>query len=220
LEELAILGGERLCKHLLAKEGSNAIEGLEVEGAVRKNLCELRVDLLHVTSQVLTKGAGAVDNILDARLDQELITDISVDKLEDGLLKGDLRLEVGTLEGRASLLYADARASTAQGLELELILGRSDEVRGGTDAAKGGVIDEGRGGEGSGGNCHFLDNATNDIRHIRKGAAVDCVDIGRLTSQYLCDLTNDAIYIFGSKVLDCSQGDTFLRHFVLVEFSL
>ena len=142
LEELAILAGERLCKHLLAKEGSNAIEGLEVEGGIRENGCELRVDLLHVPGQVLREGTGRIDHILHTRLNKELVADVSVDDLEDRLLKGNLSLEVRSLEGCTSLLDADARASTTKGLKVELILRRSDLIRGGTNSAEGEVIHE------------------------------------------------------------------------------
>lgn len=217
LEELAVLGRERLGKHFLAEESTDTIQRLEVQRPVRKNLCELRVDLLHVASQVLTEALGAVHDILNARLDQELITDISVDDLEDGLLKGDLRLQIRTLEGGTSLLDADARASPTEGLQLELILGRADLIGSSTNTAEGGVIHEGRSGEGSSGNRHFLDNGADDIRDIGESPAVDGVDIGRLTSQHLRDLPNDAVDILGGEVLDCSQGDTF-RHFVWLSF--
>ena len=178
LEELAILGGERLRKHLLAQEGSNAIEGLEVERAVRENLCELGVDLLHIAREVLGERTGGIDNILNARLDQELITDISVDDLEDGLLKRNLRLEIGTLEGGTSLLDADARASTTKGLERELVLGRTNLISRSTNAAKRQVGDKVRSSERSSGNGHFLNNATDGVGNARKRAAVDGIDVG------------------------------------------
>jgi len=210
LEELAILGGERLCKHLLAKEGSNAIEGLEVERAVRKNLRKLSVDLLHIASDVLSERTSSIDNILNARLDQELITDISVDDLEDGLLKGDLCLKVGTLEGGASLLDADARASTTKGLERELVLGRTNLVSRCTNAAKRKVGDEVRSGERSGWDGHFLNHATNGVGNARKRAAVNGVDVGGLASKHLGDLANDPRDITRCKVLDGAKWDTII----------
>jgi len=210
LEELAILGGERLRKHLLAKEGSNAIEGLEVQRAVRKNLRELGVDLLHIAREVLGERTGGIDNILNARLDQELITDISVDDLEDGLLKGDLRLKVGTLEGGTGLLNADARASTTEGLERELVLGRTNLISRSTNAAKRQVGDEVRSGERSSGNGHFLDNATNGVGNARKRAAVDGIDVGGLTGQNFSDLANDPVGVSAGKVLHNRQGDTII----------
>ena len=202
LEELAILGGERLRKHLLAKEGSDAIEGLEVERAVRQNLRELGVDLLHIAREVLGERTGGVDNILHTRLDQELITDISVDDLEDGLLKGDLGLEVGTLEGGTSLLDADARASPTKGLQAELVFGRANLIGGSTNAAKRQVRDEGRRCERSRRNSHFLNNRANGVGNAGERAAVDGVDVGGLTGQDLCDLTDDAIDILAREILN------------------
>ncbi len=214
LEELAILAGERLCKHLLAKEGSNAIEGLEVEGAIRQNLRELGVDLLHISREVLGERAGGVNNILDTRLDQELITNISVDDLEDGLLKRHLRLEIRTLECGTSLLNADARASTTEGLKAELVFGRSNLIGSGSNAAKRQVRDEGRSRERSGRNGHFLNNRANGVGNAGERAAVDGVDVGGFTGQHLRDLTNDAVDILGGEVLDRRQGDTIRRHSV------
>ena len=218
LEELAILGGERLRKHLLAKEGSNAIEGLEVEGAVRKNLRELRVDLLHIAREVLGERTGGIDNILNARLDQELIANISVDDLEDGLLKRNLRLEIGTLEGGTSLLDADARASTTKGLKAELILGRANLVSRSTNTAEGEVGDEVRSGERSSRNGHFLDNATDGVGNAGERAAINRVDVGGLTGQNFSDLTDDAVDILAGEVLDRGQRDAVIGicHFVVL----
>ena len=202
LEKLAILGGERLRKHLFAQERAKAIEGLEVERAIRQNLRKLRVDLLHVTSQVLVEAAGRVDHILHAGLNQELITNISVDDLEDGFLKGDLSLEVRTLECGTSLLNADARASTTKGLEGERVFGRANLIGSSTNAAKRQVRDEGRSRERSCRNSHFLNNRANSVGNAGERAAVDGVDVGGFTSQNFSNLPNDTIGILGGKVLD------------------
>lgn len=212
LEELAIFRRERLCKHLFAEEGSDAIEGLEVERGIGKDGRKLRVDLLHVASQILGERLGAIDHILDAGLDQILITDVGIDKLKDRLFERNLRLEVGTLEGGAGLLDANTGTGSTEGLELELILRGTNLVGSGTNAAKGGVIDEGRSGEGSGGNCHFLNNAADDIRNIRERAAVDGVDVWTFAGENSTDLSDDAVDILGGEVLDRGQGDTIVRH--------
>lgn len=212
LEELAIFRRERLCKHLFAEEGSNAIEGLEVERSVGEDGRKLRVDLLHVASQILRERLGAVDHILDSGLDQILVADVSVDKLEDRLFERNLRLKVGTLEGGAGLLDANTGTGATEGLELELILRGTNLVGSGTNAAKGGVIDEGRSGEGSGRNCHFLNNAADDIRNIRERAAGGGVDVGTFAGENSTDLSDDAVDILGGEVLDRGQGDTIVRH--------
>lgn len=178
LEEVAFLRSKRLCKHFFTEEGSDAVQGLEVQRAVRKNLSELGVDLLHITCEVLVERAGGVDNILNARLDQVLITNISVDDLEDGLLKRDLGLEIRTLECCTSLLDANARASTTKGLKCKLILSATDNVRGCANSAKGGVVNKRRGCKRGCRDSHFLDNATHRVRDIRERAAIDGVDVG------------------------------------------
>jgi len=211
LEELTLFGGKRLRKHLFTKEGSDAIERLEVQSRVRKNLGELGVDLLHITSEVGGEGLGRVDHILHTRLNEILIADVSVDDLKDALLKADLSLKIAALESSASLLDADTRASTAKGLQAELVFGRTHLIRSSTDAAKRSVIHERRGSERSGRHCHFLDNTTNDIRDVGDSSAVDGVDIGGLTSKNLCNLSDDARDILGGKVLDGSKRDTIAK---------
>ena len=147
LEELAVFRREGFSKHLFAEEGSNAIEGLEVQRRIGKEGRKLGVDLLHITSKALREALGAVDHILDARLDQVLVTDVSIDKLKDRLFERNLSLEVGTLERGAGLLDANTGTSATEGLELELIFRRSNLIGGGTNAAKRGVIHEGRSSE-------------------------------------------------------------------------
>lgn len=222
LEELTIFAGERLRKHLFAEEGSEAIEGLEVHRRIGKDGGELGVDLLHITSEVSRERLGAVHHILDARLDQVLIADVSIDELKDRLFERNLSLEVRTLEGRASLLDANARTSTTEGLELELILSRSNLVGSSTNTAESGVIHEGRSGEGSSGNRHFLNNATDDIRDIRESSTINRVDVRRFASKHTTDLADDAVDIFTGEVLDCRQRNAGISHIIsfLVLFCL
>ena len=135
MEELSILRGEGLGKHLLAEERTDAVEGFEVHRAVGDDRREGSVDLLHVAGQVggecLRRGA----DILHARLDEELIADVSVDELEDGLLKRNLSLQVGALEGSPGSLHVNAGTRATEGLELVHILGRSNDVAVASDAA-------------------------------------------------------------------------------------
>jgi hypothetical protein len=116
------------------------------------------------------------------------------------------------------LLDANTGAGTTEGLQAELVFGGADNVRGGTNAAKRSVINKRGGSQRSRRNSHFLNNGTNNVRDVRERTAIDSVNIGGLTGQNLCDLTNDAVYILGGKVLNRSQGDTFLSHFDLVGF--
>ena len=212
LEELALLGSEGLGKHLLAEEGADPVQGLEVQRAVRIHAIasgrEQGVDLLHVPGQVRGERLGAVDRVLDTRLNEVLVADVGVDQLQDGLLKGDLSLQVAPLECGPSLLDADAGARTTQGSKLELILGRTDLVRSSTDAAEVKVWDKCRGCKRRGGHGHFLDDRTNDVRDVGDSSAINAVDVGTLAGKNLGDLTNDAVNILGSKVLYGSNGDT------------
>lgn len=178
LEELTFASSERFSKHLFAEEGSNAIEGLEVHRRIGKEGRELGVDLLHITSKALRESLGAIDNILDAGLNEILIADISVDKLKDRFFERNLSLEVGTFEGGASLLDANAGTSTTEGLELELILSRTNLVGSSTNATEGSVVHEGRSGERSSGNRHFLNHATNNVGDIRESSTIDGVNVG------------------------------------------
>jgi hypothetical protein len=85
---------------------------------------------------------------------------------------------------------------------LELILSRANNVRGCSNTAEGGVVNEGRSSERSGRDCHFFDNATNNVRDVRKRSTIDGVDIRGLAGENSSDLSDDAIYVFACKVLD------------------
>ncbi len=104
LEELTFAGGKGFSKHLFTEESSDTIEGLEVHRRIGKDGGELGVDLLHITSEVSRERLGAVHHILDARLDQVLIADVSIDELKDLLDYGkfDWRDAVYTIVGGMS----------------------------------------------------------------------------------------------------------------------
>ena len=167
LEEFSVTGREGFSQHLFAQEAADLVERLEVHRGVREDGRELRVERLHVAREVLCERTGAVGDKLDARLDQVLVPDVSVDDLQDGLLKRDLSLQIASLECRASLLDADTGTSTAKGLELEAVLGAADEIRVGANATECGVIDENRSRERGRRNSHFLDNRANHVRDVR-----------------------------------------------------
>lgn len=128
MEELTILAGERLSKHLLAEERADLVQRLEVHRGIRLDRGELGVDLLHVTGEIRCEALGAVADVLDTRLNEQLITDVGVDDLEDRLLKRNLSLQIATLEGSTCSLDVDAGSSTTKGLELIEILSRTYTV--------------------------------------------------------------------------------------------
>lgn len=205
LEELSIRSSEGFGEHLLAEERADFVEGLEVHGTIRQNGSELRVDLLHIASQVLAEGLAVVHSELDARLNQVLIADVSIDELKDGFLQRDLGLQIGTFERSPGLLDAHARTSTTKGLELELILGRSDLVGSSTNATKGGVIHELRRGKRGGRHCHLFHNGAHDVGDVREGSAINRVDVWRFASEYTTDLADDAVHVFRREVLNSSE---------------
>lgn len=220
MEELSILRCKRLGKHLLAEETTDFVEGLEVQRAINSVVSELGVDLLHVASQIAGECICARAHVLDSGLDQELIANISIDQLEDGLLEGDLCLEVRTLEGSTGLLYANTRASTTESGELEAVLGRTNAIRSRTNTTKRNVVCEGRSGQRGRGDGHFLNNGTHNVRDIGERTTIDGVDIGTLASKNLCDLSDDTVGIFGREVLDCCQIDAIRSHGILFFVSL
>lgn len=234
LEELAVLAGERLGKHLLAEEGADLVQRLEVHRRVRIDQRERGVDLLHVAGQIAREGLGAVADVLDAGLDQKLEPDVGVDDLEDRLLQRNLGLQVAALEGGASSLDVDAGTSTAEGLELIEVLGRADGIRSdrgvgrergalgdgatpvrgarlsnrgvGTEAQVG-VIDEDRSSDAVRGEGDFLNDGTDDVRAVGEGAAINRVDVGALASENAGDLAHDAVDVFRREILDRGQTD-------------
>lgn len=146
LEVLTFLGGERLGEHLFTEERTDAVQSLEVKSTVGVDTVggslEQCVDLLHVPGKVRGERLSAVHDVLDTGLDKVLIPDVSVDQLEDGLLKRDLSLKVAALECGASLLDANTGACTTQGSKLELVLGRTNDVRSSTNTAEVEICDE------------------------------------------------------------------------------
>ena len=155
---------------------------------------------------------SAVAHILDTGLDQILIADVSIDKLKDRLFERNLSLEIAAFESSASLLNANARASTTKSLKLELIFSRADLIWSSTNAAKRSVIHECRRSERSGRNCHFLNNATDNIRDIRESSTINRIDIWRFTGKHSANLTDNAVYIFRSEILNRCKWDTIVRH--------
>lgn len=212
LEELAFFRRERLGKHFFTKEGAQAIQRFEVQRAVRQDLRKLRVDVLHVTSQVRPKSLGRVGDILNAALDQVLIPDVGIDDLQDALFKGNLCLKVGSLEGGARLLNANTRTGPAQRLKLELVLGRAHNVGSGANAAKRGVIHEGRRCQRGCRHGHFLDNRTHNVGHVGQRSTINGIDVGALTSENPGDLPDDAVYVFAGEILNRRQRDTVIGH--------
>lgn len=167
LEELSIAGSKRLSKHLLAEECADLVQRLEVHRAIRKSRSKLGVNLLHISREVLREGSGAINGEFDTRLNQVLIADIGIDDLQDGLLKGDLGLQITAFERSTSLFHADTRASATKGLKLELIFRASDLIGGSTNAAKRSVIHEGWCSQRGCRNSHFFDNGTHHVRDVR-----------------------------------------------------
>lgn len=212
LEEFPVTGSERLSEHLFAHEATDLVERLEVHRGIREDGRELGVERLHVTREVLCERLSAVGDELDARLDQVLVPDVSVDDLKNGLLQRHLSLQIAALECCASLLDADTGTSTAKGLELEAVLGAADEVRVGANATQGGVIDENGGRERGRRNSHLLDNGANNVRDVRKRSTIDGVDVGRLPSEDSANLPNDAVCVLSGEVLDRRQGNAIIRH--------
>ncbi len=178
LEELAIAGSKRLSKHLLAEERADLVQRLEVHGAIRKSRRKQGINLLHVASQVLREGSGAINGELDTTLKQILVADVGIDQLQDGLLKGDLGLQITAFKRRASLLHADAGASASESLKLELVFRAANLVRGCANAAKRGVVHEHGRSQGSCGDRHFFDNGADNVRDVGKRSTIDGVNIG------------------------------------------
>lgn len=220
LEELPVTGSERFSEHLFAQEAADLVERLEVHRGIGKNCRELRTERLHVTREVLCERLSAVGDKLDARQNQVLVPNVSVDDLKDGLLQRDLSLQITALECRASLLDADTGTSTAKGLELEAVLGAANEVRVSANATQGGVIDENGGRERGRRNSHFLDNGTNNVRDVRKRSTIDGVNIGRLPGENPANLTNDTVNVFGGEVLNCRQWNAIRHNFSFSWLSL
>lgn len=212
LEEFAFLGRKRLSEHLFTEECAELVECAEVQRTIWQCLSKLRVDVLHVAGEVAAERRGRVDDVFDSRLDQVLVPDVSVDDLQDCLLKRDLRLQVAALEGCASLLHANTRAGPAQCLQLELVLSGSNNVRSGTNAAERGVIDECGSSQRGGRHGHLFNNGADHIRHIRQSAAVDGVDVGRFAGQNASDLAYDTVYVFAGEILNSRQRDTIIGH--------
>lgn len=211
LEEFPVTGSERLSEHLFTQEAADLVERSEVHRGVRENGSELSAERLHVTREVLCERPSAVGDELDARLDQVLVPDVSVDDLKNGLLQRHLSLQVTALECRASLLDADTGTSAAKGLELEAVLGAADEVRVGANATECGVIDEDRSRERGRRNSHLLDNGANNVRDVRKRSTIDGVDVGRLASENSANLPNDTVSVLSGEVLDRRQGNAIFR---------
>ena len=219
LKELSVLGSKRFGQHLLAEEGSDPIQRAEVERGIRFNLGKLRVDCLHIASEVVSERLGAIADVLDAGLNQELIANVGVDDLENGFLQRHLRLKVATPECSPSLLDADPRASTAQGLKLKAVLGAANLIGAGTSAAQTSVVLEQRSGERAvaghasvGRHSHFLDDRAHHVGDVGKRAAVDGVDVGRFPGKHLGDLPDDAVHVLGREVLNCCKRETISGH--------
>ena len=213
LEEFPVTGSERLSEHLFAQEGADFVERLEVHRGIREDSRELGVERLHVTREVLCERLSAVGDELNARLDQVLVPDVSVDDLKNGLLQRHLSLQIAALECRASLLDADTGTSTAKGLELEAVLGAADEVRVGANATECGVIDENRSRERGRRNSHLLNNGANNVRDVRKRSTIDGVNVRGLPSENSANLPNDTVSVLSGEVLDRRQGNAiFKRH--------
>ena len=81
LEELPVTGSERFSEHLFAQEAADLVQRLEVHRGIREDCRELRVERLHVTREVLCERLSAVGDKLDARLNQVLVPNVSVDDL-------------------------------------------------------------------------------------------------------------------------------------------